>query len=75
MSAAPVANNRLRWAPGRAFGAGGGRETRLGSNVNTVVLTHLPSMPDENDDYVRFVPEVGKYFSGRVVVAKYLMAF
>jgi ribonuclease BN (tRNA processing enzyme) len=46
-----------------------------GSNVNTVVLTHLPSMPDENDDYVRFVPEVGKYFSGRVVVAKYLMAF
>lgn len=46
-----------------------------GSNVNTVVLTHLPPMPDENDDYARFVPEVGKYFSGRVVVAKDLMAF
>lgn len=46
-----------------------------GANVKTVVLTHLPPTPDENDDYARFVPEVGKYFSGRVVVAKDLMAF
>ena len=46
-----------------------------GANVKMVVLTHLPPTPDENDDYARFVPEVGKYFSGRVVVAKDLMAF
>ena len=46
-----------------------------GANVKTVVLTHLPPTLDENDDYARFVPEVGKYYSGRVVVAKDLMAF
>ena len=46
-----------------------------GANVKMVVLTHLPPTPEENDDYARFVPEVGKYFSGRVVVAKDLMAF
>jgi ribonuclease BN (tRNA processing enzyme) len=46
-----------------------------GANVKMVVLSHLPPTPDENDDYARFVPEVGKYYSGRVVVAKDLMVF
>jgi hypothetical protein len=29
----------------------------------------------ENDDYQRLVPEVKKFFSGEVVVAKDLMTF
>jgi ribonuclease BN (tRNA processing enzyme) len=41
----------------------------------TVVLTHLLRTVDENDDYQRFVGEIEKFFSGRVVVAKDLMAF
>jgi ribonuclease BN (tRNA processing enzyme) len=43
--------------------------------VKTVVLTHLLATVDEHDDYQRFVPEVGRLFSGRVVVAKDLMEF
>jgi len=46
-----------------------------GANVKMVVLTHLPPTLDENDDYARLVPEVGKFYSGRVLVAKDLMAF
>lgn len=45
------------------------------ANVKTVVLTHLLPTVNEHDDYQRFVPEVGRFFSGRVVVAKDLMAF
>jgi ribonuclease BN (tRNA processing enzyme) len=45
------------------------------ANVKTVVLTHLLQTVDEHDDYERFVPEVKKLFSGRVVVAQDLMEF
>lgn len=45
------------------------------ANVKKVVLTHLTLTVTENDDYARFVPEVKKFFSGEVVVAKDLMKF
>lgn len=45
------------------------------AQVKTVVLTHLLPTVNEHDDYQRFVPEVGRFFSGRVVVAKDLMEF
>lgn len=45
------------------------------ANVKMVVLTHLLATVNENDDYQRFVPEIGKLFSGKVVVAKDLAEF
>lgn len=45
------------------------------ANVKEVVLTHLLPTINERDDYQRLVPEVGKYFSGRVMVARDLMEF
>jgi ribonuclease BN (tRNA processing enzyme) len=39
------------------------------ANVKAVVLTHL------NDNYVRHVEEVKKYFSGQVFIAKDMMEF
>lgn len=45
------------------------------AGVKAVVLTHLLPTVNEYDDYQRFAPEVGKFFSGRVVVAKDLMEF
>ena len=45
------------------------------AGVKTVVLTHLPMTGDPNDNYERFVGEVNKNFTGRVVVARDLMEF
>jgi ribonuclease BN (tRNA processing enzyme) len=45
------------------------------ANVKKVILTHLTLTVTENDDYQRLVPEVKKFFSGEVVVAKDLMTF
>lgn len=45
------------------------------AGVKTVVLTHLPATTDPNDDYARFVAEVNKSFTGRVLVAHDLMEF
>lgn len=45
------------------------------AHVKTVVLTHLLPTVNEHDDYQRYVPEVKKFFSGQVVVAKDLMEF
>ncbi|MCO5398242.1 MBL fold metallo-hydrolase [Ralstonia soli] len=45
------------------------------ARVKTVVLTHLLPTVNEHDDYQRYVPEVKKFFSGTVVVARDLMAF
>lgn len=45
------------------------------AKVKKVVLTHLTATVRENDDYQRFIPEVKKFFSGEVIVAKDLMQF
>jgi ribonuclease BN (tRNA processing enzyme) len=45
------------------------------AHVKAVVLTHLLPTVNERDDYQRYVPEVQKFFSGQVVVAKDLMEF
>lgn len=45
------------------------------AGVKTVVLTHLPTTADPNDDYTRFVADVNKSFTGRVLVARDLMEF
>ena len=45
------------------------------AGVKTVVMTHLGPRVDPNDDYQRYVDEVKKYFSGRIVLAKDLMQF
>jgi ribonuclease BN (tRNA processing enzyme) len=45
------------------------------AGVKMVVLTHLPFSGKDGDDYARFIPEVGKAFHGKVVVAKDLMRF
>ncbi len=45
------------------------------ANVKMVVLTHLTPTVRENDDYKRYLPEVGKFFSGPVAVAKDLAQF
>jgi ribonuclease BN (tRNA processing enzyme) len=45
------------------------------AGVKTVVLTHLPSTGDPNDDYERLVADVHKNFAGRVLVAHDLMEF
>jgi len=45
------------------------------AGVKTVVLTHLPSTADPNDDYARFVADVRKAFMGPVLVAHDLMEF
>jgi ribonuclease BN (tRNA processing enzyme) len=42
--------------------------------VQTVMLTHLTSLPD-GDDYTPWADEVKKYFSGQVLIAKDLMEF
>jgi ribonuclease BN (tRNA processing enzyme) len=47
--------------------------TRAG--VKMVVLTHLAFSGKEDDDYQRYVEEVGKEYKGKVVVAKDLMRF
>jgi ribonuclease BN (tRNA processing enzyme) len=43
------------------------------ANVKAVVMTHL--QPSPNDDYSRYVNDVKKSYSGRVLVAKDLMEF
>jgi len=45
------------------------------AGVKTVVLTHLPSTTDPQDDYTRFGEQVRKYFSGQVLIAKDLIEF
>ena len=45
------------------------------AKVKKVILTHLTATVRENDDYQRFIPEVKKFFSGEVIVAKDLMQF
>ncbi|WP_043356493.1 MBL fold metallo-hydrolase [Cupriavidus basilensis] len=45
------------------------------AHVRTVVLSHLLPTVNEHDDYLRYVTEVKKFFSGQVVVAKDLMEF
>ena len=45
------------------------------AGVKTVVLTHLPGTGDPNDKYERFVAEVNKHYTGRVLVAGDLMEF
>jgi len=44
------------------------------AGVKTVVLSHLSPRPG-SDDYTPWAEEVGKHFSGRVVIAKDLMEF
>jgi ribonuclease BN (tRNA processing enzyme) len=45
------------------------------AHVKTVILTHLLPTVNEGDDYQRYVPEVKKFFSGQVLVARDLMEF
>jgi ribonuclease BN (tRNA processing enzyme) len=45
------------------------------AGIKTVVMSHLGPSNIPNDDYQRFVDEAKKSFSGRIVVAKDLMAF
>jgi ribonuclease BN (tRNA processing enzyme) len=45
------------------------------AGVKTVVLSHLPATADPNDDYMRFIAEVNKNFTGPVLVARDLMEF
>jgi ribonuclease BN (tRNA processing enzyme) len=45
------------------------------ANVKTVVLTHIPTTGNPNDDYARLVEQVKKHFSGQVLIAKDLMEF
>jgi ribonuclease BN (tRNA processing enzyme) len=40
-----------------------------------VIMTHLGPTITPNDDYVRYVDEAKKYFSGQIVLAKDLMQF
>src|SRR5215471_12223676 len=43
------------------------------ANVRTVVMTHL--QPSPNNDYSRYIEEVKKHYSGKVLVANDLMEF
>jgi ribonuclease BN (tRNA processing enzyme) len=45
------------------------------ANVKTVVLSHLSARADGTDNYMPWVTEVKKHFSGQVLVAKDLMEF
>jgi ribonuclease BN (tRNA processing enzyme) len=45
------------------------------ANVKTVVLSHLSERADGTDNYMPWVAEVKKYFSGQVLAAKDLMEF
>lgn len=45
------------------------------ARVKKVILTHLPATVNEDDDYQHFIPDVKKFYSGDVVVAKDLMKF
>jgi ribonuclease BN (tRNA processing enzyme) len=45
------------------------------AGVKMVVLTHLAFSGKDDDDYQRYVEEVGKVYKGKVVVAKDLMRF
>ena len=45
------------------------------AGVKMVVLTHLAFSGKDNDDYQRYVDEVGRVYKGKVVVAKDLMRF
>jgi ribonuclease BN (tRNA processing enzyme) len=45
------------------------------ANVKTVVLTHIAATTNPNEDYVRFVEQVKRQFSGQVLVARDLMEF
>jgi ribonuclease BN (tRNA processing enzyme) len=45
------------------------------AGVKAVILTHIPPTGDPNDDYLRFVEQVKKHFSGEVLIAKDLMEF
>jgi ribonuclease BN (tRNA processing enzyme) len=45
------------------------------ANVKTVVLSHLSARADGTDDYMPWVGEVQKHFSGQVLIAKDLMEF
>ncbi|AMN43025.1 MBL fold metallo-hydrolase [Rhodoplanes sp. Z2-YC6860] len=43
------------------------------AGVKTLVMSHLSSSGKDNDDYTRFVTAAGKFYSGRIMVAKDLM--
>ncbi len=45
------------------------------AGVKTVVLTHLPATGNPKEDYKRFADQVGKEFSGPVLIANDLMEF
>jgi ribonuclease BN (tRNA processing enzyme) len=45
------------------------------AGVKMVIMTHLGPTITPNDDYVRYVDEAKKYFSGQIVLAKDLMQF
>ena len=45
------------------------------ANVKTVVLSHLSARADGTDNYMPWIAEVKKHFSGQVLVAKDLMEF
>jgi ribonuclease BN (tRNA processing enzyme) len=45
------------------------------AGVKMVVLTHLAFSGKDNDDYQRYVEQVGKEYKGKVVVANDLMRF
>ena len=45
------------------------------AGVKTVVLTHLPTTDDPNENYAGYVAEVKKNFTGRVLVASDLLEF
>ena len=45
------------------------------AGVKTVVLTHLPTTADPNEDYAGYVADVKKNFTGQVVVARDLLEF
>jgi ribonuclease BN (tRNA processing enzyme) len=45
------------------------------AGVKSVVLTHFAPTVDPEDDYLRYVEDVKKFYSGPVSVAKDLMQF
>jgi ribonuclease BN (tRNA processing enzyme) len=45
------------------------------AGVKTVIVTHMGPTLDPNDTYERYVREVGKYFSGKVLIASDLKVF
>jgi ribonuclease BN (tRNA processing enzyme) len=45
------------------------------AKVKTLVMSHLPPTMNLNDSFQRYIDAARKAFSGRIVVAKDLMAF